>query len=71
LTLTLTEILAKCTPAKEGESSEWTTIVNIVENRVKFCKFIDGKPLSSALYGLYMVTLNKLKTVIKVSAQAG
>jgi hypothetical protein len=62
------EILAKCTPAKEGESSWWTTIVNSAEeNRAKFCTFLDGKPLFSALYGMYMVTLKELK----VNAQAG
>jgi hypothetical protein len=33
------EILAKCTPARVGESSQWTTIVNNAENRAKFCKF--------------------------------
>jgi hypothetical protein len=31
------EILAKCTPARVGESSEWTTIVNSAEeSRAKF-----------------------------------
>jgi hypothetical protein len=34
------EILAKCTPARVGESSQWTNIVNgAEENRAKFCKF--------------------------------
>jgi hypothetical protein len=62
------EILAGCTPVKVGESPEWTTIVNSAEeNRTKFCKGLDGKPLSSALYCMYMVTLNELKAL---SAQA-
>jgi hypothetical protein len=56
---------------KEGESSEWTSIVNRpVENGGNFCKDLDGKPFFSALYGMYMVTLNEPKAVLKVSAQA-
>jgi hypothetical protein len=66
------EILVGCTMAKVDKSSEWTTIVNSAEdNRVNFCKFLDGKQLFSALYGMYMVTLNELKTVLKVNKQAG
>jgi hypothetical protein len=62
------EILAGCTPAKVGENPEWTTIVNSTEeNRSNFCKSLDGKPISSALYFMYTVTLNELKVV---SAQA-
>jgi hypothetical protein len=37
----------------------------------KICKALEGKPLFSALYGMYTVTLNELKAVIKVTAQAG
>jgi hypothetical protein len=40
-------------------------------NRANFCKILDRKPLFSALYGMYTVTLNELKAVLKVSAQAG
>jgi hypothetical protein len=66
------EILARCTPAKVGESSQWTSIVNSVEeNRANFCKGLDGMPLFSALYGMYMVILNELKSILKVSAQTG
>jgi hypothetical protein len=65
------ETLAECTPAKLGESSEWTTIVNSAENRANFCKVLDGKLLFSALYGMYAIALNELKTVLKVSAPAG
>jgi hypothetical protein len=43
----------------------------VEENRENFCKGLDGKPLLSALYGMYMLTLNELKAVLKVSAQAG
>jgi hypothetical protein len=56
------ENLARCTPAKVGESSEWTSIVNRMEkNRANFCKGLDGKPLFSTLCNLYTVTLNELK----------
>jgi hypothetical protein len=62
------EIFAGCTPAKVGESPQWTTIVNSAEeNRTNFCKYLDGKPLFSTLYGMCTVTLNELKAV---SAQA-
>jgi hypothetical protein len=40
------EALAKCTPAKMGESSEWTTIVSSVEeNRANICKILEIRPL--------------------------
>jgi hypothetical protein len=66
------ENLAGCTPAIVGESSVWTTIVNSAEdNRVNFCKSLDGKPLFRALYGIFTVTLNEPKAVLKVSAQTG
>jgi hypothetical protein len=58
------EILARYTPAKVGERSEWTTIVK----SANFCKILDRKPLYGALYGMYTVTLNELKAVLKVSA---
>jgi hypothetical protein len=54
-----------------GESPQWTTIVNSAENRAKFCEFLDGKPLFSALYGMYTVTPIELQAVLKMSAQAG
>jgi hypothetical protein len=66
------EILAKCIPAEVEESSGWTTIVNSTEeDRENFCKILNGKLLFSALYGIYSLTFNELKTVLKVSAQAG
>jgi hypothetical protein len=58
------------TLAKVEESSEWTSVVKSAENRAKFCKALDGEPLFNALYGMYTVTLNELKAVLKVSAQA-
>jgi hypothetical protein len=55
-----------------GESSQWTTIVNSAEeNRAKFFKFLDAKPLFSTLYGMYMVTLKELQAVLKVNTQTG
>jgi hypothetical protein len=66
------EVLAKCTLAGVGETSQWTTILNSVEEkRGKFCKLSDGKPLCSALYSMYMIRLKELNAVLKVKAQAG
>jgi hypothetical protein len=45
--------LAGCTPLEEGESSEWTSILNSVENRANFYKAVDDKWLFSDLYGMY------------------
>jgi hypothetical protein len=53
------EALAGCTPATVGESEEWAAIV------------MWGKPLYSALYGTYTVTLNDFKSLLKTSSQAG
>jgi hypothetical protein len=40
------EILARCTLATVWESSEWSSVVNsIEENRANFHKVLDGKPL--------------------------
>jgi hypothetical protein len=59
------EILAKCTPDKVGESSEWTTILSSAEeSRANFCKIVEGKPLFSAPYGIYTLILNELKAII-------
>jgi hypothetical protein len=41
------------------------------ENRANFLKARDGKPLYSAIYSMYTVTLNELRTLLKVSSQAG
>jgi hypothetical protein len=42
-----------------------------VDNKANFHKGLDGKPLYGALYGMYTVILNELKTILKASAQAG
>jgi hypothetical protein len=66
------ENLARYTPAKVGESSEWVSILNRAEEkRANFCKVLDGKPLFSTLYGKYMVILKDLKAVLKVNVLAG
>jgi hypothetical protein len=41
------------------------------ENRENFCKVLDGKPLFTALYDMCTVTLNELKAILRVNAQAG
>jgi hypothetical protein len=62
---------AGCTLAKVGEGSEWTSVVNSTEGKRKnFCKGLDGKPLFSTVYVSYTVTLNELKSVRRVTAQA-
>jgi hypothetical protein len=65
------ETLAKCTPARVVESSQRRTIVNSAEeNRAKFCKLLNGKPLFSALCGMYTVTMKELQAVLKMNEQA-
>jgi hypothetical protein len=46
-------------------------VSNAEENRANFCIILEGKPLFSALYGIYTLTLNELKAILKVNAQAG
>jgi hypothetical protein len=66
------EALAKCTPATVRESEEWAAIVMSAEdNRETFSLALQGKPLYSALYGTYTVTLNDFKSLLKASCQAG
>jgi hypothetical protein len=63
-----TENIAGCTPAKVGESIEWSSTVNSAEeNRAKICKALGGNPILN-IYGMYTVTLNELKGALKVSA---
>jgi hypothetical protein len=67
-----TEDLASFTLAPVGESGEWAATGSSAEdNRESFCKALRGKPLFSALYGTYTVTLNELKNVLQASSQAG
>jgi hypothetical protein len=66
------EDLDSFTPAPVVESGEWAAIVSSAEdNRESFCKALRGKPLFSAPYCTYTVTLNELKNVLKASSQAG
>jgi hypothetical protein len=43
----------------------------MADNRSNFCKALDENRLLRALYGMYAETLNELKAVLKVRAQAG
>jgi hypothetical protein len=66
------EDVASFTPASVGESTEWAAIVRAAEDKCEsFCKALHGKPLFSALYGTYTMTLDELKGVLKASSQAG
>jgi hypothetical protein len=66
------EGLACFTPSSADESGEWAAIVSSAEeNRESYCQALHGKPLFSALYGTYTVTLNEMKNVLKASSQAG
>jgi hypothetical protein len=56
------EVVAGHIPVSVGESVEWTSIVTTAEDNIaSYCKALTGKPLFSALYGTYTVTLIKLK----------
>jgi hypothetical protein len=66
------DALAGCTPATVGSTEEWEAIVMAAEdNREAFSLALQGKPLYSALYGTYTVTLNDFKRLLKASSQAG
>jgi hypothetical protein len=63
------EDTASFTPGTVGESPEWASIVDSAEeNAATFCKALSGKPLFSALHGIYTVALGELKTLLKKSA---
>jgi hypothetical protein len=48
------------------------SIVNAAEEcGATYCKGLHGKPLFSALYGTYTVTLHELTAVLKASTLAG
>jgi hypothetical protein len=65
------EDVAGYTPTSVGESEQWSSIVSTVEeNRANFFKALSGKTLYSALYGIYTVTLNELKGLLKASTAA-
>jgi prophage DNA circulation protein len=62
------EDVAGCTPTAVGESAEWMAIVSTTEeNWASCCKALSGKTLYSALYGTYIVALQELKALLKVS----
>jgi hypothetical protein len=66
------EDVAGYAPASVGDSEQWSSIVNAAEdNQTNFCKALTGKTLFSALYGMYTVTLNDLKALLKASSPAG
>jgi hypothetical protein len=66
-----TEDVARHIPASVRESAEWSAIVNAAEeNGASYCKGLHGKPLFSALYGTYTVTLQELKAMIKARTLA-
>jgi hypothetical protein len=66
------DAVAGNTPASVGESAEWAAIVNDAEeNGANYCKDLHAKPLFSALYGTYTVSLDELKAVLKTSTPAG
>jgi DNA helicase IV len=64
-----TENTASFTPGKIGEILEWAAVVETAEeNAATFCTALSGKPLFSALHGIYTVTLGELKDLLKNSA---
>jgi hypothetical protein len=66
------EDLTGCTPAAVGESAEWTSIVNTVEDtRARYCIALSGSVLFSVLHGAYIVALKILKSLLKSSNSAG
>jgi hypothetical protein len=65
------EDVARHIPASVRESAEWAAIVNAAEeNGASYCRALHGKPLFSALYGTYTVTLQELKAVLKANTLA-
>jgi hypothetical protein len=65
------EDVARHIPASVGESAVWSAIVNAAEeNGSSYCKGLRGKPLFSAMYSTYTVTLQELKAVIKARTLA-
>jgi hypothetical protein len=66
------ENIARITPASLGGSRECAAIVSSAEeNHKSYFEALHGKPLFSALYGTYTVTLNELKSLLKASSSAG
>jgi hypothetical protein len=66
------EDLAGHTRVSVRESAEWAAIVNAEEeNGVSYCKGLHGKPHFSVLYGIYIVTSDELKDLLKASSLTG
>jgi hypothetical protein len=62
------EDMTSFAPGTVGESPEWASIVDSPEENVAtFCKALSGKPLFSAVHGIYTITLGELKAMLKKS----
>jgi hypothetical protein len=61
--------LAGCTPTAVGESEKWKEIITKeAETRRNLYQVLQGKPLYSALHGVYSEVLADLKVVLQQSA---
>jgi hypothetical protein len=64
--------LAGSTPSSVGDSHPWSEVVlNAAETSRNLHGFLKGKPLYSALYGVYAKVLQDLKTVPRLATAAG
>jgi hypothetical protein len=54
-----------------GSQEAYVRALTVPANTTKFCELLNGKPLFSALYGMYQVTLKELQDVLKEKVQAG
>jgi hypothetical protein len=62
------EDMARHIPASVGECAEWAANVNAAEeNGASYCKGLHGKPIFSAQYDTYTVTLHELQAVLKAN----
>jgi hypothetical protein len=61
--------LAGCTPTPVGESTSWKRVITkAAETRRNLHQVLEGKPLYSALHGVYSEVLAVLKVVLQQSA---
>jgi hypothetical protein len=58
------EDVARHIPAFVGESAKF--LVAVEGKGASYCKSLRGKPLFSALYGTYTLTLQELKAVTRL-----
>jgi hypothetical protein len=64
--------LAGSTPPSIGGSTPWFQVVlNTAETVRNLHGFLKGKPLYSALYGVYAEVMQDLKSVLKESTDKG